>query len=135
MIDSLLSHLEAARRLGVPVRLELAPGGYAVLTLHRASNVDDPAALSGLLGAVEAIQEDLPVVFPVHPRTLTQIEAFGFGPRVQGMRNLNLCEPVRYLEFLGLTSQAELVLTDPGGLQEESTGVPCPPFARTPSAR
>ncbi|WP_050727641.1 non-hydrolyzing UDP-N-acetylglucosamine 2-epimerase [Vulgatibacter incomptus] len=127
MIDSLLSHLETARRLGIPERMDLAPGNYAVLTLHRASNVDDPMVLSGLLGAIELIQQQLPVVFPVHPRTRKQVEAFGFDSRVQAMKNLKLCEPLGYLEFLGLTSQAKLVLTDSGGLQEETTalGIPC----------
>jgi len=127
MIDSLFSHLEHARGLQVPEKMGLPPGGYAVLTLHRASNVDDRSILEGLLGAIERIQQQLPLVFPIHPRTRKQIDAFGFGGRVEAMKNVKLCEPLGYLEFLGLTSQAKLVLTDSGGLQEETTalGIPC----------
>jgi UDP-N-acetylglucosamine 2-epimerase (non-hydrolysing) len=103
------------------------PGGYAVLTLHRPSNVDDARVLDGLLGAIEAIQRELPVVFPVHPRTRRRFEEFGFAGRIDRMHGLRLCDPLGYLEFLGLTSQARLVLTDSGGLQEETTalGIPC----------
>lgn len=127
MIDTLLEHLPRAKAAGTPERMGLAPGGYAVLTLHRPSNVDDKAVLEGLLQAIEAIQERLPVVFPVHPRTRQRIEAHGFSGRVKGMKRLVLCEPLGYLDFLGLTSQSRLVLTDSGGLQEESTalGIPC----------
>ena len=127
MIDSLLSHLDHARGLRVPEQMGLTPGNYAVLTLHRASNVDDRAVLDGLLSAIERIQEHLPLVFPIHPRTRKQIEAFGFGDRLKAMTGVKLCEPLGYLEFLGLTSQAKLVLTDSGGLQEETTalGIPC----------
>lgn len=127
MIDSLLSHLAHARGLRVPEQMGLTPGNYAVLTLHRASNVDDRDVLDGLLGAVERIQQHLPLVFPIHPRTRKQIEAFGYGDRVKAMSGVKLCDPLGYLEFLGLTSQAKLVLTDSGGLQEETTalGIPC----------
>ncbi|AKU92242.1 non-hydrolyzing UDP-N-acetylglucosamine 2-epimerase [Vulgatibacter incomptus] len=127
MIDSLLSHLPRAKALGIPEKLDLDPGGYGVLTLHRPSNVDDPVVLGGLLGAVEELQRRIPIVFPVHPRTRKQLETFGFGPRMAAMPGLRLCEPFGYLEFLGLTSQARLVLTDSGGLQEETTavGIPC----------
>ncbi|HEY0839248.1 MAG TPA: UDP-N-acetylglucosamine 2-epimerase (non-hydrolyzing), partial [Vulgatibacter sp.] len=127
MIDSLLSHLPKAKAAGAPEKLGLAPDGYAVLTLHRPSNVDDPEVLGGLLGAIREIQRKIPVVFPVHPRTRKQIEALGFAEKVADMQGLRLCEPLGYLEFLGLTSQARLVLTDSGGLQEETTalGIPC----------
>lgn len=127
MIDSLLSHLEKARSLQVPEKLGLPPGGYAVLTLHRASNVDHRETLDGLLSAIERIQRHVPLVFPIHPRTRKQIDAFGFAGRFDAMAGLKLCEPLGYLEFLGLTSQAKLVLTDSGGLQEETTalGIPC----------
>lgn len=127
MIDSLLSHLPKAKAAGTPEKLDLAPDGYAVLTLHRPSNVDDPDILGGLLGAIREIQRKIPVVFPVHPRTRKQIDALGFAEKVADMQGLRLCEPLGYLEFLGLTSQARLVLTDSGGLQEETTalGIPC----------
>jgi len=124
MIDTLLAHLPKARATGSPARLGVAPGHYAVLTLHRPSNVDDPKILGGLLDALCAIQAELPVVFPVHPRTRKRLQEFGLESRSQSLR---LCEPLGYLDFLGLTSQARLVLTDSGGLQEETTalGIPC----------
>jgi UDP-N-acetylglucosamine 2-epimerase (non-hydrolysing) len=98
-----------------------------VVTLHRPSNVDDPTVLRGLVGALEEIQRELPIVFPAHPRTRKRLEEFGVAERVADMKGLRLCEPLGYLEFLGLTSQARLVLTDSGGLQEETTalGIPC----------
>jgi UDP-N-acetylglucosamine 2-epimerase (non-hydrolysing) len=127
MIDTLLSHLDRARATGSPERLGVRPGGYALLTLHRPSNVDDPAVLGSILGALDLVQRRLPIVFPVHPRTRKRMEEFGLGPRLSGMKDLRLCDPLGYLEFLGLTSQARLVLTDSGGLQEETTalGIPC----------
>jgi UDP-N-acetylglucosamine 2-epimerase (non-hydrolysing) len=127
MIDSLVEHLARARVMRAPEKLGVAPGHYAVLTLHRPSNVDDPETLNQLLGAIETIQLQLPVVFPVHPRTRKRFDDFGLTQRIAAMTGLRLCEPMGYLEFLGLTSQARLVLTDSGGLQEETTalGIPC----------
>jgi UDP-N-acetylglucosamine 2-epimerase (non-hydrolysing) len=127
MIDSLLAHLPAARSTGAPGRLGVEPGRYAVLTLHRPSNVDDPAVFGGLLDALDELQRSLPIVFPVHPRTRKRLEEMGLAQRVAAQPGLRLCEPLGYLEFLGLTSQARLVLTDSGGLQEETTalGIPC----------
>jgi len=127
MIDTLLAHLPKAKATGSPAGLGVEPGCYAVLTLHRPSNVDDPRVLGGLLDALAQIQRVLPIVFPVHPRTRKRFEEFGFGPRVAAMKALTLCEPLGYLDFLGLTSQSKLILTDSGGLQEESTalGIPC----------
>ncbi len=125
MIDTLLEHLPRARATGAPARLGVEPGRYAVLTLHRPSNVDDPVVLAGLLDAIEVVQREVPVVFPAHPRTVKRLAEFGLEPgRMPGLR---VCEPLGYLEFLGLTSQARLVLTDSGGLQEETTalGIPC----------
>ncbi len=127
MIDTLLAHLDRARATGSPERLGVRPGAYAVLTLHRPSTVDDPAVLGGLLGALSEIQRRLPIVFPVHPRTRKRMEEFGLGSRLAAMKDLRLCDPLGYLEVLGLTSQARLALTDSGGLQEETTalGIPC----------
>jgi UDP-N-acetylglucosamine 2-epimerase (non-hydrolysing) len=121
MIDTLEAHLPRARALRVPESLGLSPGGYAVVTLHRPSNVDDPAVLARLLGALARIARELPVVFPVHPRTRARMDLAAAPP------GLRLVDPQGYLEFLSLTSAARLVLTDSGGLQEESTalGVPC----------
>jgi UDP-N-acetylglucosamine 2-epimerase (non-hydrolysing) len=124
MIDTLRAHLPRAQALEVPARMGLRPGGYAVVTLHRPSNVDDPAMLARLLGALAAVARELPVVFPVHPRTRARLEAPGLADAAATLR---LVDPKGYLEFLSLTSSARLVLTDSGGLQEESTalGVPC----------
>jgi UDP-N-acetylglucosamine 2-epimerase (non-hydrolysing) len=127
MIDSLLAHLPRAQALDVPGRFGVRPGEYAVLTLHRPSNVDEPATLKRILGAVADLAWRLPVVFPVHPRTRKQILATELGTDLGAAHGLVLCDPLGYLEFLSLSSRARLVLTDSGGLQEESTalGIPC----------
>jgi UDP-N-acetylglucosamine 2-epimerase (non-hydrolysing) len=124
MIDTLHAHLPRARALAVPERLGLVRGRYAVVTLHRPSNVDDPAVLSRLLAALARVARELPVVFPVHPRTRARLAAPDLAKAAAALK---LVEPQGYLEFLSLTSAARLVLTDSGGLQEESTalGVPC----------
>ena len=94
--------------------------------LHRPSNVDEKETFSGLLDALCKISEKLPIIFPAHPRTRTRIEEFGFAERVQ-RSNIKLVEPFGYLDFLRLYSGAKLVLTDSGGLQEETTAlsIPC----------
>jgi UDP-N-acetylglucosamine 2-epimerase (non-hydrolysing) len=124
MIDSLLLALPRARERGAPARLGLAAREYAVVTLHRPSNVDDAATLARLLGALAAIARELPVVFPVHPRTRARLAAPGLAAAASALR---LLEPLGYLDFLSLVADARLVLTDSGGLQEETTalGVPC----------
>ena len=124
MIDSLLHHLERARALGVPGRLGLARGEYALATLHRPSNVDDPEALRTVLEALAAIAREIPVLLPLHPRTRRRAEEFGLSALLGGVRAM---EPVGYLEMLSLTDGAAVVLTDSGGVQEETTvlGVPC----------
>jgi len=123
MIDTLLGHLERARTLDTLDRLGLSPQGYAVLTLHRPSNVDEPERLRHLFGALETIHHDLPIVFPVHPRTRAAIEQHLGGAEPA----LRLTDPLGYLDFLRLMADARLVLTDSGGIQEETTvlGVPC----------
>jgi len=123
MIDTLLAHVEPARALGVPGRLGLEPRGYAVLTLHRPSNVDEPDRLARLFGVLEELHAELPVIFPMHPRTGAAIERLLGGRRPR----LRILEPLGYLDFLGLMADARLVLTDSGGIQEETTvlGVPC----------
>ncbi len=122
MIDTLYRNL--ARAVPAARTLGAAPPQYAVLTLHRPSNVDDPDTLAGLLDVVGEINRSLPVVLPLHPRTRANIEKFGFAARLDG---LHLLPPVGYLEMLGLMRDARLVLTDSGGIQEETTalGVPC----------
>lgn len=127
MIDTLLRHRERAEALGVPVRFGLAPGEYAVVTLHRPSNVDAPDALARMVDVMVAVQERLPVVFPVHPRTRSRLAEAGLLTRLEALPDVRLTEPLGYLEFLGLMAGARLVLTDSGGVQEETTilGVPC----------
>ena len=127
MIDTLLSHRQRAEALGMPARYGVSANGYALMTLHRPSNVDVPKVLSGILDALDSLQTRLPVLFPAHPRTLRRLAEGELLERAQAMTNLRLMEPLGYLEFLGLMAQARLVLTDSGGIQEETTilGVPC----------
>lgn len=127
MIDTLARMLPKAAERGMPDRLGMVPGGYGVVTLHRPSNVDDPAKLADLLGTLETVQRDLPLVFAIHPRTRASVERFGLGGRLAAMPGLLLCDPLGYLDFLDLYRQSKLVLTDSGGIQEETSWlkVPC----------
>jgi UDP-N-acetylglucosamine 2-epimerase (non-hydrolysing) len=126
MIDTLLAHVERARTLDVAKKLGLG-GAYGVVTLHRPSNVDDPTTLERIAGALATVADQLPLVFPVHPRTKSRLASSPAGARLSGHPNLRLVEPMGYVEFLSLTSGAKLALTDSGGLQEETTalGIPC----------
>lgn len=126
MIDSLLDHLKIAESSTVRSDVGVSDGEYAVLTLHRPSNVDDKKVFGGILDALLTIAEELPLVFPVHPRTRAKIDEFGFGKRIASS-NIKLIEPLGYLDFMRLYSGSKLVLTDSGGLQEETTvlGIPC----------
>jgi UDP-N-acetylglucosamine 2-epimerase (non-hydrolysing) len=121
MIDTLLSHLPAASFERVRARFNLTRRGFAVMTLHRPSNVDDSETLDGILSALSDLAAGMPVVFPVHPRTRRRLEA---GKVPAGVLTV---EPLGYLDFLALTSNARIVITDSGGLQEETTalGIPC----------
>ncbi len=127
MIDTLLAHRPRALALHVPEQMQLTPGEYAVVTLHRPATVDSPAALAGVVDALARIAEQLPIVFPVHPRTRQRLAEAGLDGRFAGRARLRLIDPLGYLDFLGLLAQARLVLTDSGGIQEETTvlGVPC----------
>lgn len=127
MIDTLLANRAKAEVSRILDELKLAPGGYAVLTLHRPSNVDDPLRWNQILDAVEVIQRDTPIIFPIHPRTRNNMAGFGGAARLAAMPNLRLIDPAGYLDFLKLMASAKLVLTDSGGVQEETTilKVPC----------
>ena len=127
MIDSLLQNLERARASSIRTDLGLDDSAYSVLTLHRPSNVDRPETFGRILTALETITQTLPVIFPVHPRTRKTIAELGLSERVAAMKNLRLIDPLGYLDFLSLYSSARLVLTDSGGIQEETTvlGIPC----------
>lgn len=126
MIDSLLEHLKIAENSTVRADLGLVEREYAVMTLHRPSNVDERDVFGGILNALLSVAERLPIVFPVHPRTRAKIDEFGFSERIAAS-NIRLIDPLGYLDFMRLYSGARLVFTDSGGLQEETTvlGIPC----------
>jgi UDP-N-acetylglucosamine 2-epimerase (non-hydrolysing) len=123
MIDTLCRHLERAVDLRPWSSFNLAPERYALLTLHRPSNVDRFETMDRLCSAINEVSSDLPVLFPVHPRTKKQLTE----NRNPFRKGVILCEPLPYLMFLGLMSKAKFVLTDSGGIQEETTalGIPC----------
>lgn len=124
MIDTLVAAREQAERSDVLEKLGLSAGRYGLVTLHRPSNVDDPAALAGLLATLGEIARELPLVFPVHPRTRKRLSDAGIA--LEGGK-ITLVDPQGYLDFMKLTASAKCVLTDSGGVQEETTvlGVPC----------
>jgi len=124
MIDTLLRFLPVATLDRMRGRFPLERGRYAVVTLHRPSNVDDPEVFRRLLDVVKEIGRRMPVVYPVHPRTRVQMGRLGLDFDAPG---LLLAEPLGYIDFLSLTANARIVLSDSGGLQEESTalGIPC----------
>lgn len=127
MIDSLLTYLPLAKKSTIKEDLGLGGKDYAVLTLHRPSNVDELRTLAGIVDALEEIGRRLPIIFPVHPRTVKMIEELGLTERIIKADGLRLTDPQGYLDFLQLLSGARLVLTDSGGIQEETTvlGIPC----------
>ena len=130
MIDTLNCHRAYAEGLDLTEKLGLKKGAYATLTLHRPSNVDDPKIFAGIIAALSEIARELPIVFPIHPRTRKMAEKFGFLPMFsegEPVRGIWMCEPLGYIDFLHLNMHARMVLTDSGGLQEETTvlGVPC----------
>lgn len=127
MIDTLLRHRERAEGSTVLDELRLPAGEYAAVTLHRPANVDDPECLASLVGVLEEIGRERPVVFPAHPRTRARLEAFDLLDRVEGASGIRLVEPLGYLDFLKVMASARILLTDSGGIQEEATvlRVPC----------
>ena len=130
MIDTLLANLDKAKARGATGRLGLKAKGFALLTLHRPSNVDDPVTLKRIWEVVGRIAQRMPVVFPCHPRTRQRMASFGIGVGSAGSAAdgaIRLLEPQGYLEFLSLMADAAVVLTDSGGVQEETTilRVPC----------
>lgn len=125
MIDTLFRYRERARESAVLRRLGLATGAFVALTLHRPSNVDDEGTLGVLLQAISRIQAEIPVVFPVHPRTRRRLNTV--VSTLPPMPELRLIDPLPYLDFVHLMANARCVLTDSGGIQEETTalGIPC----------
>jgi UDP-N-acetylglucosamine 2-epimerase (non-hydrolysing) len=124
MIDALVTNLERARESKLPETLGLKKSGFAYVTLHRPSNVDERGALTRIMDELRHLGNEMPVVFPIHPRTRKMCDSFGIG--LNGKGGLKVIEPIGYYDSLWLTENARLVLTDSGGLQEEST------FFRTP---
>jgi UDP-N-acetylglucosamine 2-epimerase (non-hydrolysing) len=124
MIDTLLAHLPAARALDLPGRLGLPRARYVGATLHRPSNVDDPNTLRPILQALAEIGRELPVILPLHPRTKRNIQEFGLSDLSARLR---VMDPLGYTEMVSLTEGAAVMLTDSGGVQEETTalGIPC----------
>ncbi len=127
MIDTLVQELPAARALGMPASLGLPERGFSFVTLHRPANVDDPARLGALVGLLTRVARSAPVVFPLHPRTRERLQRSGLLARLEADGAVRLLGPLGYRESLGLIAAARFVLTDSGGIQEETTylGVPC----------
>lgn len=121
MVDTLLANLERARARGVAERIGVEQGAFGLVTLHRPSNVDHPEVLGPIIDALNEIADGIPLVFPLHPRTKPMLERFTLHS------NIRLIDPAGYLDFIALQADARLVLTDSGGVQEETTmlGVPC----------
>lgn len=124
MIDSLIGHLDAAEKVGTLDRFKLAPKEFIYVTLHRPANVDSQASLGTIIQGLARVAEAFPVIFPIHPRTRSRMEHFGI--RLPAKADVRLIEPVGYFDSLMFTKWARCVLTDSGGLQEEST------YFRTP---
>ncbi|MCH2203656.1 MAG: UDP-N-acetylglucosamine 2-epimerase (non-hydrolyzing) [Fuerstiella sp.] len=127
MIDTLFRLVTKASKQPILTELGLQSGTYAVFTAHHPSNVDSPETLHGLIEVLLVVSEALPLVFPVHPRTRELLESFHLLPALDSGSGVRLLEPLSYLDFLPLTSQSLVVVTDSDGLQEESTAleIPC----------
>jgi len=125
MIDSLLFYLERAERSHIVEELGVTHGGYVLVTLHRPSNVDESGVFTGIMGALADVARQIPVVFPVHPRTRKMIESARCAFAIP--ESLKLIEPLGYLDFIKAMRHARIVITDSGGIQEETTvlGIPC----------
>ncbi|MBW1699637.1 MAG: UDP-N-acetylglucosamine 2-epimerase (non-hydrolyzing) [Deltaproteobacteria bacterium] len=143
MIDSILKHIELAEKSNILIQLGLRTNGdinkYALITLHRPSNVDYKETLGGILNAMNELNNEIPVIFPAHPRTIKQIKKHKLHNRINYINNyssykpnsikekISIFPPLNYIDFISLMSNAAMVLTDSGGIQEETTilGIPC----------
>jgi UDP-N-acetylglucosamine 2-epimerase (non-hydrolysing) len=135
MIDSLVRYQEKAKTTTIledlsTVDCPLTTGNYIVMTMHRPANVDTEKGLQSILELIELSSQDTKIIFPIHPRTRAHMEKFGLADRLDQAKNLIMTEPLGYLEFIQLMSNATAILTDSGGIQEETTylGVPCLTF-------
>jgi UDP-N-acetylglucosamine 2-epimerase (non-hydrolysing) len=130
MIDSLISLLPVINKSGILGELCVASGKYAVITLHRPSNVDSKTSLLKIINIIRSINDlcpDTDIIFPVHPRTLKMLERFGLNEELMKIRHLIITEPLGYVDFMRLVTTAGFILTDSGGIQEETTflKIPC----------
>ncbi len=127
MIDTLAANLEKARERKPYERLGLKKEDYMFVTLHRPSNVDDKLSLSSIMDHLNLLSKKIPVIFPMHPRTRKNLEQFGLDPQGDGAKEMIICNPIGYHDTIGLVDKARFVLTDSGGLQEETTflNIPC----------
>jgi UDP-N-acetylglucosamine 2-epimerase (non-hydrolysing) len=127
MIDTLMRFLEFSKQSNIINSLNLKKNNYAVLTMHRPSNVDSIENLSKLFDVFNEIQKHITIVYPIHPRTKQRILDFGFKQRIDEMKNFIMTEPVGYIDFLNLMENSRFVITDSGGIQEETTilHIPC----------
>jgi len=127
MIDTLENNREKAMLSNILNRFNLKSENYVLVTLHRPSNVDSYKNISTILDSFDHVLNDFPIIFPIHPRTKNNFESLGLMDRINNMKGLQLVEPQGYLDFLKLMSEAKLIMTDSGGIQEESTvlNVPC----------
>jgi UDP-N-acetylglucosamine 2-epimerase (non-hydrolysing) len=127
MIDSFELQAPRIRAAGMPAKIGVAKGEYGVVTLHRPSNVDDVAQLTAIVGKLVALSQQLPLVFPVHPRTRQRLKDSGLARTLEATPAIKLTEPLSYIEFMSLVIDCRLALTDSGGVQEETSylGIPC----------
>lgn len=127
MIDTLLKHREKAKKSKILKKLNIQKKRYCSLTLHRPSNVDNKEAFDNILSILEEVGKKIKIIFPIHPRTKKNLESLGLSKRMSRIDNLILTRPLGYLDFLCLMDNSKFVLTDSGGIQEETTvlGVPC----------
>jgi len=127
MVDSLVANLDQARECRTWEKFGVTPNDFVFVTLHRPSNVDDKEAISSILENLSKLSEKMPVVFPMHPRTRKQLETFGLSQKAERVKGLRLSDPIGYHDTICLVENSRFVLTDSGGLQEETTflGIPC----------
>jgi UDP-N-acetylglucosamine 2-epimerase (non-hydrolysing) len=130
MIDSLAYYHQKSKTLSTMQELGVKAKEFMLVTMHRPANVDTPEGLGSILEIIEKASEHLSVIFPIHPRTRNNMEKFGLSDKLESIKNLILTEPQGYLEFLNLMDNANLIITDSGGIQEETTflQVPCLTF-------
>jgi len=127
MIDTLLANMNIINQSNILEKLELSKNEYSVMTLHRPSNVDSEEALLEILDILNFMSKEIKIVYPIHPRPKKMIKAYNLSKKFEGLKNLIFIEPLGYIDFVKLVKDSNFVLTDSGGIQEETTilKVPC----------